>query len=340
LGPQPDTWTTFASGSGSKPKDVSGTLDLSGIPASFWDDAQNPYRMSVTKTLETTEQYTVSLRLQVIDNANASQPWGTGEERRSIAVHHDPSLLPGFPLRLGHGGESQAALVDLQGTGHLDLVFGDSDGYVHAIDPITRLELPGWPVHTFPTQVARPHAGITPGYEPILAPVAVGDLDHTGNLWVVATSTRGKVYVFDAAGHPDLVIRSQWTETTSTGDLAAGGAGFLHAYKPDGTLLWIGKMPSIVEYYGSAQEFLTEGAEDEAAAPVIPGGTDQVASGPVLSPSYLFNSDGSNATVYGPLPGSPTGVFLQNAAACIAAPSSCPYSRAELQNFLAGNLPA
>src|SRR5204863_3065902 len=95
-----------------------------------------------------------------------------------------------------------------------------------------------------------------------------------------------------------------------------------------------------VASYGSPQASLTEGAEDEAAAPVIPGGTDQVASGPVLSPSYLFNSDGSNATVYGPLPGSPTGIFLQNAATCIAAPSSCPYSGAELQNFLAGNFPA
>ncbi|TMA50424.1 MAG: VCBS repeat-containing protein [Deltaproteobacteria bacterium] len=402
--------------------------------------------MSVTKTLETTEQYTVSLRLQVIDNANASEPWGTGEERRSIAVHHDPSLLPGFPLRLGHGGDSQATLVDLQGSGHLDLVFGDTDGFVHAIDPVTRLELPGWPARTAPTQVTKSHAGISPGYEPIVAPIAVGDLDHTGNLWVVAASTRGKVYVIDASGHlrsgwpqtlnldvyvppiprpqlaftrmpqlgslsspvlyslsgdgklqivqaawdgylhvfnadgstfrniqvarppdseldpgahwindhkldstpvianldghPDIVIRSQWTETTSSGDLAPGGAGFLHAFRPDGTLLWIAKMPGIVEYYGSAQEFLTEGAEDETAAPVFPGGTDQVASGPVLSPSYLFNSDGSNASVYGPLPGSPTGIFLQNAAVCIASPSSCPYSDAELQNFLAGNLPA
>ena len=446
LGPQPDTWTTFASGSGRGPKNVSGTVQLSGIPASFWDDAQNPYRMSVTKTLETTEQYTITLRLQVIDNANASQPWGTGEERRSIAVHHDPSLLPGFPLRLGHGGDSQAALVDLQGTGRLDLVFGDTDGFVHAIDPVTRLELPGWPVHTAPTQVTKSHAGISPGYEPIVAPIAVGDLDHTGSLWAVAATTRGKVYVFDAAGHlrsgwpqtlnldvyvppiprpplaftrmpqlgslsspvlyslggdgklqiiqaawdgylhifnadgstfrdiqvarppdseldpgahwindhkldstpvianldghPDIVIRSQWTETASSGDLAPGGAGFLHAFRPDGTLLWIAKMPGIVEYYGSAQEFLTEGAEDETAAPVFPGGTDQVASGPVLSPSYLFNSDGSNAAVYGPLPGSPTGIFLQNAAVCIASPSSCPYSGAQLQNFLAGNLPA
>src|SRR5205823_12700276 len=90
LGPQPDTWTTFASGSGSKPKDVSGTLELSGIPASFWDDAQNPYRMSVTKTLETTEQYTVSLRLQVIDNANDSQQRWNGEEGRSNDAQHVP----------------------------------------------------------------------------------------------------------------------------------------------------------------------------------------------------------------------------------------------------------
>src|SRR5262249_44131356 len=189
VGPEPSTWTTFASGKGSGPKNVSGTLNLSAIPASFWDDAQNPYRMSVTKTLETTEQYTVSLRLQVIDNANATRPWGTGEERRSIAVHHDPSLLSGFPLRLGHGGDSRAALVDLQGGGHLDLVFGDTNGFVHAIDPVTRLELPGWPVHTAPTQVTKSHAGISPGYEPILAPITVGDLDHSGNLWVAATST-------------------------------------------------------------------------------------------------------------------------------------------------------
>src|SRR5438445_6562854 len=118
-------------------------------------------------------------------------------------------MLPGFPVRLGHGGESQAALVDLQGSGHLDLVFGDTDGYVHAIDPTTRLELAGWPVHTVATQVQKSHAGVSPGYEPIVPPVAVGDLDHTGRLWVVATSTRGKVYVFDAAGHP----RPGWPQT-------------------------------------------------------------------------------------------------------------------------------
>src|SRR5581483_7184403 len=129
LGPQPATWTTFASGSGTSPQTVSGALDLGRIPASFWNEAQNPYRMSTTKSLETSEQYTVSVRLQAIDSASGR----VGEERRAIAVHHDPTLLPGFPLRLGHGGDSQPALADLQGTGRLDIVFGDSDGYVHAL---------------------------------------------------------------------------------------------------------------------------------------------------------------------------------------------------------------
>ena len=54
-----------------------------------------------------------------------------GVERRSLAVHHDPSLLAHFPKRIGPGGEGQAALVDLQGTGKLDIVFGDADGSVN-----------------------------------------------------------------------------------------------------------------------------------------------------------------------------------------------------------------
>ena len=207
-------------------------------------------------------------------------------------------------------------LYSLSGDGKLQVVQAAWDGYLHIFNP------DGSAYRNI--QVTRPPDS---------------ELDP-GAHWINDHKLDSTPVIANLDGHPDIVIRSQWTETTSTGDLAAGGAGFLHAYRPDGALLWIAKMPSIVEYYGSAQEFITEGAEDETAAPVFPGGTDQVASGPVLSPSYLFNSDGSSATVYGPLPGSPTGVFLQNAAACIAAPSSCPYSGAQLQSFLAGNLPA
>src|SRR6185503_16538756 len=110
------------------------------------------------------------------------------------------SWLKNFPRRIGPGGEAQAALVDLQGTGRLAAVFGDSDGVVHAIDGKSGDELPGWPVTTKPIHVTKDHDGIHPGHEPVLANVAVGDLEHEGRLSVVATTTTGRVYVWDAHG--------------------------------------------------------------------------------------------------------------------------------------------
>ncbi|MQA73895.1 MAG: hypothetical protein GEU88_06045 [Solirubrobacterales bacterium] len=79
-----------------------GTIDLSRVPESFWSDA---FRLSQTKTLETNDQYTVTLRLRVYDRDGLM-----GEERRAIAVHHDPTQRAGFPRFIGSGGESQPAL--------------------------------------------------------------------------------------------------------------------------------------------------------------------------------------------------------------------------------------
>ena len=183
---------TANSGSGSNPIDGSlGTIDLSQVPQSFWDAA---FHLSSEKTLATSEQYTVTLRIQVTDDDGR-----VGEERRSIAVHHDPSLMDGFPVKIGPGGESQPVLADLQGRGELDAIFGDSDGNVHAFRP-NGSELPGFPVHTDPTQVTVSHPGVDPGNEPILIGAAVGDLDGDGRLSIAATSTTGHVYVWDAQG--------------------------------------------------------------------------------------------------------------------------------------------
>jgi hypothetical protein len=189
------------SGAGSAPFDGQlGTLDTSKLPAGFWDRA---YALSKTKTLETTEQYTVTLRVQVTDAAGR-----VGEERRAVSVVHDPSWLPGYPKAIGTGGESSPQLADLQGTGRMAAIFGDSDGRVHAVDGQSGNELPGWPVTTRATVVTRAHPGIDPGHEPIIAQVAVGDLDRSGSQSVVATSTTGRVYVWDAGGH----LRPGWPQ--------------------------------------------------------------------------------------------------------------------------------
>jgi len=268
LGPQPTDSQWFTIGSGSATGSYSGTLgtlDLASIPASFYDA---PFSLSGPPdepTIPTSEQYAVTIRLLVEDSTNNT----SAEDRRSVNVHHDPTLLPGFPLQMSSSVESSPALVDLQGSGHLDIVFADANGTIRAIDPATGKELPGWPVHTDPvtTPLILP-PGVSPGYQPVLAPVAVGDLFHTGHLDVVVTSLTGSVYVFDAEGR----LLSGWPKVMSRGvapepiprpelphvrapalgatappvlvDLSgdgkldivqAGWDGYLHAWKPNGT---------------------------------------------------------------------------------------------------------
>jgi hypothetical protein len=187
-----------------------GSINLSQVPQSFWDQAQNPMKMSSTKELETNDQYTVTLRLQVTDAQGR-----VGEERRAIAVTHDPSEAAGFPKQIGadsQGGEAQPVLADLQGTGKLDIIFGDTDGHIHALQP-NGDELPGFPVDTEPMQVTKAHAGVDPGHEPVFSGVAVGDLDHDGRQWIVATSSAGRTYVWDS--HGDL--RPGWPRVLDTG---------------------------------------------------------------------------------------------------------------------------
>jgi hypothetical protein len=401
--PAEASFITAGTGSGNAPFDGSlGTLDLTKVPSSFWNAAFN---LSTTKSLETNEQYTVTIRIRVTDAQGR-----VGEERRSIAVHHDPTLRSGFPKQLGHGGEGQPALVDLQGQGHLAIVFGDTDGFVHAIDPVTGSELPGWPTHTDPTVVTVSHAGINPGFEPIVSNVAVGDLEHNGQLGVVATSTTGTVYVFnadgsrragwpkrldlnvhppaiprpqkpfarlrtrgavaspvladlkgngklniiqvgwdgyihvwlpngkdlpgwpvkvtragigappsgytavkdhkldslpvvadiDGDGKPEIVVRSQYTEVTGPG-ITFNGRAHMHAYHADGTVVagWPNTFQTVAEFYGSAQEFITEGSASPVAADVVGDGKAEIACGGAFGPTYLFRGDGTVISTYG-----------------------------------------
>ncbi len=101
-GPEPTDADFIPAGKGKGKRSFDGTLgtiDLSRIPKSFWEKA---FALSQTKTLETNDQYTVTIRLRVFDRSGRM-----AEERRAIAVHHDPSLRRGFPRFVGAAGESQ-----------------------------------------------------------------------------------------------------------------------------------------------------------------------------------------------------------------------------------------
>jgi len=205
LGPEPADadFQTVAAGSGGAPQNVGGDLDLSRIPRSFWSGsygAPTADRLSI-------ERYDVTVRVQVFDASGR-----LGEDRRVFQVRHDDSEVTALHKDLGTSLESSPTLADIEGRGVLDTIVAGSDGTIHALRPDGH-EAPGWPVHT---ALAR---GVDPAYdsnylgtaawrshevpfphEPIDAPLAVGDLHHTGALDVVATGEDGHVYVWDGRG--------------------------------------------------------------------------------------------------------------------------------------------
>jgi hypothetical protein len=203
LGDQPTEaqFVTIASGSSTHQNDagVLAHLNLGSIPRSFWDA---PFHFSTD--VSSTDQYDVTIRVQATDeNGNM------GEDRRVIEVFHDPTIRKNFPERLTNGAPvASPELADLQGAGKLDIIFGDANGWVHAINPDTGRELSGWPVHTNPVDFSMAQhspigrAGAVPrhAYEPIISPAAVGDLYGNGALEVVVTSSSGRVYVFNRYG--------------------------------------------------------------------------------------------------------------------------------------------
>ena len=428
--PANSAFTTIGTGSGTGSfSGTLGTLDLSTLPSTFWEA---PAALSTDKELSSTDQYTVTFRLVVTQTGGA-----VSEDRRAVDVVHDPTLLPGYPKAIDPGSagagsagptgtdarvsaEGAPQLADLQGSGHLDEIFGDTSGTVHAVDPATGDELPGWPVTVQPEAGFVTHPGIDPGHQPIIGTVAVGDLDHTGQQSVVVTTLDGTVDVFDSTGHlepgwpqrmdlgvtPPAVprpeepnVRIPVTESTASPTLAdlegngeldiveAGGDGYLHAWQPDGqpvpgwpvkvalppsfsvksgytleddqrlvatpTVAWLdGKnsgdgpggadtppdiversqfseitspgtqplpyseifafgpngqplsgwpvtVPGLVEYYGSAQDAITEGASSPVAADVDGSGKDVVADSPVWTNPVEIDGAGQLAGSYG-----------------------------------------
>jgi hypothetical protein len=179
-----------------------GTLHTGQIPASFYDHAP-----TTTLQPDGAEQYTVSLRLRVID-ANGLK----GEDRRSIGVRHDPNLVGGAPLHFGAEISGAPAYSDLQGRHQEDLIFSTYDGDVHALRPNGR-ELPGFPVHSSmirsfdpraPENFNAPAYRDNPGFRNLLDPlsgIAVGDLKHSGQQDIVATGMNGRVYAWNGFGH-------------------------------------------------------------------------------------------------------------------------------------------
>jgi hypothetical protein len=208
LGPEPPEaeFRTLASGHADRQR-LAGrlaVLKLGDVPESFW---QRP--LANSDDLRSTEQHTVTLRVRARDERGVM-----GEDRRAIAVFHDPAMREGFPRFVGLGKESQPVPYDLDGDGDDELVFGDVNGAVHAVDG-SGDSLPGWPASTRRLELGLEdtpagRAGAVPdARDPVITPPAIGDLDGDAKPEIVAVSTSGRVYVFDVRGR----LRTGWPKT-------------------------------------------------------------------------------------------------------------------------------
>jgi hypothetical protein len=137
-----------------------------------------------------------------------------GEARRTVHLHADPDLLPGFPLRLGASGEASLKTADLDGDGKRELIVADSGGLVHALRA-DGSELRGWPVSTpvLPGLSADAEGHLKapawsgaavkprPGYgQGVLTAPALGDVNGDGKTDVVVATYDGSVLAIGADG--------------------------------------------------------------------------------------------------------------------------------------------
>ena len=202
-GQAPSSWTTVREGDSSGTVTDFGSIDLNAVKTAlasyvvppdsggptFAASEPNPFQHEFTVQLEVSGQ---GIPL-------------TGIDRRVLDAFTDPTLVSGYPKRLGSGGESSTRYADLNGDNVQELVVPTEDGLVHAYEP-NGSELRGWPVHTETQQAALGHSG-SPGLavlglprEPARGPL-IADLQNNGRSAVIVAAGI-HLYAWSANGRP------------------------------------------------------------------------------------------------------------------------------------------
>src|SRR5207248_1012950 len=132
-GEAPSSWTTAAEGESNGTVTNFGSIDLEAVRnalatyvvppdaggPTFAAGEPNPFQHEFTVQLEVSGQ---GIPL-------------TGIDRRVFDAFSDSTLRPGYPKRIGSGGESPMRYADLKGDNVQELIAPTEDGAVHAYKP-------------------------------------------------------------------------------------------------------------------------------------------------------------------------------------------------------------
>jgi subtilase family protein/hemolysin type calcium-binding protein len=204
VGQAPSSWSTVGEGESDAALADLGEIDLAQVRAALaaFDpppDSGGP-TFSAVAAHPLGNEFTVRL---IVTGQGIPTP---GIDRRVFTSAEDPTLRPGFPKRLGTGGEAPIRYADLDGDNTQELIVPSEDGAVHAYLP-DGSELPGWPVHTLNQMQAEGHmaapgfaalAASAPPREPPRGPV-VADLDDDGRAELIE-SAGTHVYAWEPDG--------------------------------------------------------------------------------------------------------------------------------------------
>ena len=182
-----------------------GTVDLNAVRAALatYTPATDPGGPTFSTTAPNPLKNEFTLRLTV---SGAGIPTDGIDRRVLSSIPDGQDLRPGFPKRLGTGGEAPPRYADINGDNLQELLLPTEDGTLHAYEP-DGSELPGWPVHTRQQIQAEGHgaapgfsalAAATPPREPPRGPT-VADLEDDGRPEVI-TAAGSRIYVWEPDG--------------------------------------------------------------------------------------------------------------------------------------------
>ena len=197
-GQVPVTWNPAGFGVGTAATTVSADIDMDDVRAALATYVPPPDTAGPTLSTASPNPYKHEFTVRLVVDSTAAGIPTLGIDRRVFTSAEDSSLRPGYPKRMGTGGEAPIRYADLDGDNVEELIVPTEDGKVHAFEP-DGTELagsPGWPVETQLQTAAQGHgsapgfaalAGATPPREPPRGP-AVADLEGDGIPEVITTA--------------------------------------------------------------------------------------------------------------------------------------------------------